>query len=71
MARDIAQILDDLGSPRKNWHLDHRFAGKGFGRVSDELSEFILRFEAQQRVPLALLRVAYLPVGPRRVLDRV
>ncbi|MBM7424457.1 pyridoxal-phosphate dependent enzyme [Spongiibacter marinus] len=52
MARDIAQILDDLGSPRKNWHLDHRFAGKGFGRVSDELSEFILRFEAQQRVPL-------------------
>ena len=49
---DVTRMTRALGAMRNNWSLDYRFAGRGFGRLSDELSEFILRFEAEHGVPL-------------------
>ena len=50
MERDIAAAL--AGSPAAPWRVDKRFYLGGFGRLSPELVEFVLDFEADQGIPL-------------------
>ncbi len=50
MKRDIADAL--AGKNVAPWRVDDRFHLGGFGRVADELAEFVLGFEADQGIPL-------------------
>lgn len=52
MERDISRRIAELGVERGNWALDHRFGGRGFGRLDSELIAFIQDFERRTALPL-------------------
>ena len=52
MAADIHGLQLALDHHRGNWALDHRFHGGAYARLSPQLCEFILRFEATHGVTL-------------------
>jgi 1-aminocyclopropane-1-carboxylate deaminase/D-cysteine desulfhydrase-like pyridoxal-dependent ACC family enzyme len=49
----VASLLDESGLTHPaQWSIDHRFHCGGFARVSPQLKDFVLAFEAVHKIPL-------------------
>ncbi len=70
MAADIQRMQLALGHHRRNWTLDHRFHGGGYARLSADLRDFILAFEARRGIPLDPVYTAKMMYAVTSMIDK-
>ncbi|MEX1669190.1 1-aminocyclopropane-1-carboxylate deaminase/D-cysteine desulfhydrase [Zhongshania guokunii] len=70
MAGDISKLLTTMGSERRNWRLDFRFHGGAYARLSDELRNYMLGFEAEHGVVLDPVYTAKMMWGLEHMLQQ-